>query len=412
MTARDRAFDLIVFGATSFVGRLLCEHLAERHGTDGPLRWAIAGRSADRLDEVAASTGSDVERIVADALDPAAMASLAARARLVVSTVGPYATYGSELVGAVAEAGTDYCDLTGEPQWMQRMIDAHHHRAVQSGARVVHACGFDSIPSDLGVLFTQREAVKRFGEPCTRIGMRVKAASGGFSGGTVASGLAVIEELRSDPTLRRVLGNPYALAPEGQRSGVDQPGVGRPRRDALSGRWIGPFVMAPVNTKVVHRSHALLGRPWGDAFRYDEAVLAGRGARGLAKAGALGVGLAGFAGAASLGPVRSLLRRFVLPKPGEGPDRESREAGFYDLRFFGMAADGRAIETRVTGDRDPGYGSTSRMLGEAATCLLERSHEAVPGGFWTPATAMGDALIERLIERAGIEFSVMGAREA
>ena len=409
-TTRERPLDLVVFGATSFVGRLLCEHLVERHGTAGPLRWAIAGRSAERLDEVRASTGADVERIVADALDPEAMADMAARARAVVSTVGPYATYGSTLVGAVAEAGTDYCDLTGEPQWMRRMIDAHGERAVRTGARLVHACGFDSIPSDLGVLYTQQQAMMRFGAPCVRVGMRVKAASGGFSGGTIASGLAVLEELRSDPELRKVLGNPYALAPQGQRSGVEQPSVGRPRRDELSGQWIGPFLMAPVNTRVVHRSHALLGHGWGEGFRYDEAVLTGGGAGGLAKAGALAGGLAGFAGAASIGPVRSLLQRFVLSKPGEGPSAESRRAGFYDLRFFGTTADGRRIETKLSGDRDPGYGSTSRMLGEAAVCLMERPREALPGGFWTPATALGEELIERLVEHAGLRFTVVEPR--
>lgn len=407
MDITDRPFDLVVFGATSFVGKILCGHLTERHGTDGALRWAIAGRNADKLDAVATSTGADVERIVADALDPGAMADLAGRARLVVSTVGPYATFGSPLVAAVAEAGTDYCDLTGEPQWMQRMIDAHGDAAAASGARIVHACGFDSIPSDLGVRFTQRQATERFGAPCTRIGMRVKAASGGFSGGTVASGLAVMEELRTDPHLRKVLGNPYALAPDGQRSGVEQPSVGRPERDALSGQWVGPFVMAPVNTKIVHRSHALLGRPWGEAFRYDEATMTGDGLRGLAKAGALAGGLLGFAGAASIGPTRSLLQRFVLPSPGEGPSTESQEAGFYDIRFFGTTSDGRRITTKVTGDRDPGYGSTSKMLGEAAVCLLERSRDVTPGGFWTPATAMGDALIEQLVAHAGLEFAVV-----
>ena len=276
----------------------------------------------------------------------------------------------------------------------------------------MHACGFDSIPSDLGVHFTQREALARFGAPCTRIGMRMKAASGGFSGGTIASGLAVIEELRSDPRLRKVLGNPYALAPDGQRSGVRQPSVGRPERDALSGQWIGPFVMAPVNTKVVHRTHALLGRPWGEDFRYDEATLAGRGPRGVTKAGALAGGLAAFAGAASIGPVRSLFRRFVLPKPGEGPSPESREAGFYDIRFFGTTSEGQAIATKVSGDRDPGYGSTAKMLGEAALCLLERPRTELSGGFWTPATAMGEALIGPLVEHAGLEFAVVDFDEA
>ena len=231
-------YDLIVFGATSFVGQILCRHLVGRHGTDGDLRWAMAGRSEAKLAEVSASTGASVDRLVADAMRPEDMDDLAARSRTIVSTVGPYARYGSELVRACAQAGTDYCDLTGEPQWMQSMIDAYQSTAQERGARIVHACGFDSIPSDLGVWFTQREAIERFGEPCTAIAMRVQALKGGASGGTIASMANVLDEVRADPGLRKVLGNPYALAPEGERTGPRQPSVNLPTDDDVSGQCL------------------------------------------------------------------------------------------------------------------------------------------------------------------------------
>lgn len=402
-----RPLDLIVFGATSFVGQILCRHLVDRHGTDGPVSWAIAGRSESKLAEVAAATGADVEQIVADAADAEAMADMVSRTRVVISTVGPYALYGSELVGAAAAAGTDYCDLTGEPQWMQKMIDAHHETAVESGARIVHACGFDSIPSDLGTWFTQQRATEAFGTHCDTIAMRVKAMKGGASGGTIASMMNVMEEVSSDPSLRKVLTNPYALAPEGQRSGVRQPNVTVPQQDDASGAWVAPFVMASVNTRVVHRSHALLDHPWGDEFLYDEAMMMGSGPAGALKAGALTGGLASFMGVAAVGPARSLLNKYVLPKPGTGPSPEDQENGFFDIRFYGTTAEGDTITTKVTGDRDPGYGSTAKMLGEAAVTLLELPADETGGGFWTPSTAMGDRLITALEADAGLEFSVL-----
>ena len=239
----DRRFDLVVFGATSFVGQILCRHLVDRHGTEGPLRWAIAGRSAAKLDEVAAATGAEVERIVVDASDAAGLLDLAEATRVVVSTVGPYALYGSPLVGAVAAAGTDYCDLTGEPQWMRRMIDAHTPAAEASGARIVHASGFDSIPSDLGVWFTQQRAIEQLGQPCTRVDMRVETMKGGASGGTIASMLNLLEEAAADPALRKQLADPYVLAPPDHRSGPSQPEppvnlnavLGPSRSDTLDG---------------------------------------------------------------------------------------------------------------------------------------------------------------------------------
>ncbi|MEM9131239.1 MAG: saccharopine dehydrogenase NADP-binding domain-containing protein [Actinomycetota bacterium] len=403
-----RPYDLVVFGATSFVGEILCRYLVERHGTGRDLTWAIAGRSADKLSSVAASTGADVPRIVADAADADDMADLVGTARLVISTVGPYALYGSPLVAAAAAAGTDYVDLTGEPQWMQRMIDAHLDEATASGARIVHSCGFDSIPSDLGVWFTQQQAQERFGQACSTIAMRVKAMKGGASGGTIASMLNVVDETKRDPGLRKILANPYALAPEGLREGVRQPNVTSPTRDEATGEWIGPFVMASINTRVVHRTHALLGRPWGDDFIYDEAMLMGDGPIGAAKAGALTAGLGGFMGVAAVGPARKLLSR-VLPAPGEGPSPEAQEAGFFDIRFTGTTTEGETITTTVTGDRDPGYGSTAKMLAESATTLLATNRGAqrgTPGGFWTPATAMGDALIDALVANAGLTFEV------
>ncbi len=403
MSNRERRFDLVLFGATSFVGQITCRHLVERHGTEGPLRWAIAGRSAAKLDEVARSTGAQVEQIVLDAADEAALTEMAASARVVISTVGPYALYGSPLVAAVSTAGTDYCDLTGETQWIRRMIDAHQSEAEGSGARVIHACGFDSIPSDLGVWFTQQRALEHLGEPCERVSMRVHATKGGASGGTIASMLNVVEEAAKDPALRRLLADPYALNPPDLRTGPRQPDTLRPTRDPDTGRWLAPFVMAAVNTRVVQRTHALLGRPWGPEFRYDEAMDMGPGPLGAAKAAGLVAGLGAGMGALALGPTRNLAKR-ALPKPGDGPGPEAQRAGFFDLRFSGTTASGKRARTRVTGDRDPGYGATARMLGETAVALVDLPRHERGGGFWTPASALGDSLLERLEAHAGMRF--------
>jgi short subunit dehydrogenase-like uncharacterized protein len=402
----DRPLDLVVYGATSFVGQLVTAHLVRRHGDVGPLRWAIAGRSAEKLATVAAALGTGVEHIVADAADGDALAAMTDRTKVVVSTVGPYALHGSELVAAAVAAGTDYCDLTGEPQWMRRMIDAHHAGAEATGARVVHSCGFDSIPSDLGVWFTQQRAIEALGEPCEQIGMRVTSMRGGASGGTLASMVNVLEEAARDPELKTMLADPYALVPAGSRPDIDQPEVTRPRVDPSSGQWIAPFVMATINTKVVHRSHALLGHPWGEGFRYDEAMAMGTGPLDAVKAAGLAAGLGAGMGLASLGPARSVIGR-IMPKPGTGPSPKAQEAGSFTVRFRGRTADGRTIETEVTGDRDPGYGSTAKMLGEVAVSLVGLDPARTPGGFHTPSTAFGDPLVDRLRDHAGLTFEVV-----
>ncbi len=405
MTGR-RDYDVVVYGATSFVGQILCRYLTRRHGTIGNLRWAIAGRDRSKLDEVARSTGADVPRIVADAADRTALDALTASTSVVVSTVGPYALYGSELVESVVEAGIDYCDLTGEVQWMRRMIDQHQTRAEQTGARIVHACGFDSIPSDLGTWFTQQRAIEQFGEPCIEVRMSVAGAKGGVSGGTLASGMNMFEEMAADPGLRAITTDPYVLAPVDLRTGPRQPGLERPTRDDRFQSWVAPFVMAPTNSAVVLRTHALLGRPWGRDFTYGETMMTGDGTTGAVKAWAMTAGLAAFAGVASVGPTRRLLAR-VMPKPGSGPDAAAQQAGWFDIRFAGRTASGRTIGTKVTGDQDPGYGSTAKMLGESAVAFLDLDASTVGGGFWTPASAFGDALVERLEAHAGVRFDVL-----
>ena len=404
MECGERQYDIVLFGATSFVGEIVAERLLERAGSQ---RIAFAARNQSKLDALKARLSVDVPTLVADAHDEESLREMVCSTRLVVSTVGPYALHGSTLVEFAAASGTDYCDLTGEPQWMQRMIDMHGSTAENTGARLVPACGFDAIPSDVGVLYTQRQALERFGAPCSQISMRVKALKGGASGGTIASMMNIFEEASTDPDVRRVLANPYSLAPTGLREGISQHELRGPMQDEATGSWIAPFVMAPVNTRVVHRSHALLGRPWGEDFLYDEATIAGQGPTGLARATALSAGLAGLSSAARVNKLRGVLADRVLPKPGDGPDQQKRDAGYFTLHFYGTTSAGDTITTAVSGDRDPGYGSTAKMLTEAALLLADLDPADVPGGFWTPATALSERLIERLSSHAGVAFATL-----
>ncbi len=404
-------FDLVLWGATGFTGRLVAEYLLERYGADGDLRWAMGGRDHKKLEEVRSELGAGAEAVplvLGDARDEASLESLVRRAAVVCSTVGPYAVYGSELVAACARHGTHYCDLTGELQWMRRMIDAHQAEALASGARIVHACGFDSIPSDLGCLFVQQEMQRRYGAAAREVRLGVRSMRGSFSGGTVASLLNVLEETGRDRTVARVLADPYALNPEGERNGPDGPDQRGIAFDAVFDAWTAPFVMAAVNTRVVRRTNALLDFSWGRDFRYSEAMLMGSGMSGWLGAAGLTAGLGGFLAAASLGPARRLLQKRFLPKPGEGPSREARERGGFDLEIVGTQPE-RAdaiVRGRVQAQRDPGYGATARMLGEAAVCLAKDEDRLVAhGGFWTPASAMGNALIERLQRNAEVKFT-------
>lgn len=411
-----QAYDLVVFGATSFVGQILTRYLAE-HTSDQavPLRWAIAGRSATKLEAVKQSLGEaglSLPIIVADAGDETQLRALCAQTRVVVSTVGPYALYGEPLVKVCAESGTDYCDLTGETQWIKRMINRYEAAAQRSGARIVHCCGFDSVPSDMGVYFLQQHAIRQWGQPATQIKMRVKVLKGGASGGTVASIVNVVREAVADPALRRELADPYSLCGPGHGFTARQHAVKSPEFDPDAQAWTAPFVMAAVNERVVHRSNALSGKAYGDQFMYDEGMLTGTGFKGRMTAAGMVAGLGLFMVGVVVKPTRVLLERFVLPKPGEGPSPEAQQAGRYDLRFVGRTAQGQIVRTKVTGDRDPGYGSTGKMLGQAALSLaLDHVKDGAKvgrgGGFWTPATMFDERYIERLTRHAGLRFELM-----
>jgi short subunit dehydrogenase-like uncharacterized protein len=409
-------FDVVVFGATSFVGKILCAYLMREFGTAAKpgarkLSWAVAGRSKSKLQDLLGGLGpaaADIPVIIADAADDTALKEMCKQTRVVVSTVGPYALYGEPLIRACVQTGTDYCDLTGEPQWIRRMISAYAEQAAASGARIVHCCGFDSIPSDLGVWFLQQQAMTHFGEPCTTVKMRVKAMRGAASGGTVASMVNIVREAAKDPALRKELSNPYSLVVPAPATTVRQTNVSAAIFDKDFKAWAAPFVMAAVNTRVVHRSNAISGLSYGAKFCYDEAMLMGKGFSGRMRATSFAAGLGGFLVATAIAPTRWLLEKTVLPAPGEGPSPAAQEKGFFDFRFVGRTEDGRELRVKVTGDRDPGYGSTGKMLGEAAACLAHDVSKAdVVGGFWTPSTAMGAKLVDRLTKHAGLTFTLL-----
>lgn len=413
-------YHLIVFGATSFVGQILTRYLAETYGLGNGLNWAIAGRSERKLQEVRGSLvpvlhdkAKEVPLIVADAANEEQLQAMCAQTRAVVSTVGPYALYGEPLVKVCAESGTDYCDLTGEPQWIRRMLDKYEDAAKASGARVVHSCGFDSVPSDMGVYYLQKEAQTRFGATANRVKMRFKAGKGGVSGGTVASMLELTKELMANPALKKELANPYSICPANHGFATRQNTMSGVQKDTDLVSYTAPFIMAAINTRIVFRSNALRNSLYGSDFTYDEAVLTGGGFKGWFGARIYNLFLGAFLIGAALRPTRWLLEKTVLPAPGEGPSPEAQEAGFYDLRFIGRTPANDTIITRVTGDKDPGYGSTAKMLGEAVVSLACDLHDTDgqkkdrAGGFWTPASVFDDRYLERLQEKAGLTFEVL-----
>ena len=389
--ARD--FELIVYGASGYTGALVAEYLATAYPAG--VRWAMAGRSLTKLQAVRDAIGApaDLPLITANADDPASLHAMAARADVVISTVGPYQLHGREMIAACVDAGTAYVDLCGEPAWMREMIDAHHARAAETGARIVFSCGFDSIPFDLGVLTLQQAAIAKYGRPAPRVKGRVRVMKGGFSGGTAASLKATLAAAARNPSIIALLTNPFALTPGFE--GPGQPTGLLPEYDRTIEAWVAPFIMAPINTKNVHRTNFLLNHLYSKDFVYDEMVVAGLGDMGKAAAEAL----------AKINP----LSGDKGPKPGEGPTREERDAGHYDLLFVGEMGGKERIDAVVTGDKDPGYGSTSKMITEAALCLARDVPDAA-GGVWTPGAIMGEPLRKRLIEHAGLRFTAGGAR--
>lgn len=385
----NNAFDIVVFGASGYTGRLVAEYLSQEY-RDDDLSWAMAGRSLEKLAAVREEMGinENIALLEADIADADSVRQMVQACKVLITTVGPYQLYGEELVKQCAEHGTDYVDLTGEPSWMYGTIARHDSAAKASGARIVHSCGFDSIPFDLGVFNLQQHAIAKTGQPIATVKGRVRAMNGSFSGGTIASMRATMAAVASNPEIIGVLTNPFALA-EGF-TGPEQPAGAAPQYDEELGSWSAPFIMAPINTKNIHRSNFLLGHRYGEDFRYDEMLLTGDGEQGKA--------IAEFV-AKDDSVAKSELQ------PGDGPTKEERENGNYDAIFAGFSSNGELMISSVQGDRDPGYGSTSKMLAEAAVCLL-KNPELASGGLWTPAAALGEALVKRLEAHAGLTFQI------
>ncbi|MEX0965579.1 MAG: saccharopine dehydrogenase [Pseudohongiellaceae bacterium] len=410
----NREFDIVVFGATSFVGKILCNYLLNEY-TEPNLTWAMAARSEIRLKELKESLGPNADAIpylLADSTDDEALHTLCEKAELIISTVGPYALYGELLVKKCCQLGTDYCDLAGEPQWIRRMINRYEAQAQISGARIVNCCGFDSMPSDIGVKFLQGQAQRYFGSYCNEVKLRVKALKGGASGGTVASGLNLYKEASADAGIRREMLDPYSLCPAGHGFTARQHNVSVEFDEDFQS-WAAPFIMASINTRVVLRSNALVDGFYSDTFRYDEAMLTGPDKQGKKSAKRIALGTRASMFALTFAPIRWLATRYLLPKPGQGPSPQQQLKGFYDLRLLGSTERGEQICVKVTGDRDPGYGSTAKMLAQAGISLRRDVDSGdVGGGFWTPATAFNDKLVARLIAHAGMSFEIESISQA
>jgi len=406
----EREYDVVLWGATGFTGKLVAEYLVERYGAAN-LKLALAGRNRMKLEAVRKElerVDPDAARLpllLGDSFDEDALTEMASKTRVVCTTVGPYAKYGHALVAACVKTSTDYVDLTGEAQFIKEMIDLHQSAAEESGARIVHCCGYDSIPSDLATLMMY-DAFSERGGRLHQVRHFAGESKGGASGGTIASMLNIVDEAKKNPQLRRILVDPYALYPEGEPPGLDGRDPQGVRYDQDLGMWCGPFVMAAINSKVVRRSNALMGFPYGRELRYSEEMSTGKGPKGFARATVVAGGVAAFL-AAVAGPTRGLLEK-RLPSPGEGPSKEARESGYFVSRFIadGRDAEGEALQLRgvVKGVKDPGYGETAKMLGESALCLATDDVDA-PGGIRTPASTMGKVLIERLRD-AGMTFEL------
>jgi short subunit dehydrogenase-like uncharacterized protein len=404
----SKSLDIILFGATSFVGKITTQYLLTEIGLCSDIKWAIAGRSLSKLKQLKTELGPEAEaipHIIADSSDSPSLTKMCQQTRVILSTVGPYALYGESLVEACVNNGNDYCDLTGEAYWIKKMLDKYQLRAQKTGARIINCCGFDSIPSDLGVYFLQQVSQQQFGTTFSQVKLRVKAMKGGVSGGTVASGIEMAKAVKKDPSLRRKMGNPYLLC-QPQISTAKQPRILKPVFDKDFNAWSAPFIMETINSRIVLRSNNLQQNSQDD-FTYGEAVLTGKGRKGYFRAWGVTLGLGVFAVAAKNKFLRFLIQKFILPKPGQGPSPKQQQNGFFDLRIIGKNNQ-QSVVVKVTGDRDPGYGCTAKMLTQAGLCMaFDITKSELPGGFWTPATAMHNKLIKRLVASAGMTFEIV-----
>tara|TARA_B100000900_G_scaffold15505_1_gene12291 strand:+ start:42 stop:1208 length:1167 start_codon:yes stop_codon:yes gene_type:complete len=381
-------YDFVIYGATGFTGKLVVEYAIKQYSNNNEVSWAIAGRSNEKLEHVQEKYNlpSNIGKIVVDSNDQDSIDEMVSQTKCVLTTVGPYQLYGEKIIKTCISTGTDYVDLCGEPGFMHKIISECSEEAKETGARVVFSCGFDSIPFDLGVLFVQEEVMSKLNKYAPSVRGRVRAMNGEFSGGTAASMKATMAALQSDPELINILVNPHALCDGIQ--GVQQDDDSKPTYDEELNTWVAPFFMAPINTKNIHRSNKLMNHIYGENFKYNEMWIQGPGEEGKAAAEFI----------STMNPLGD------APEPGDGPSRESRENGNYDVLFC-ADVDGETIKASVSGDMDPGYGSTSKMIAESAVCLVKDCQD-LAGGIYTPAASMGKKLIKRLESNAGLTFKL------
>ena len=381
-------YDFVIYGATGFTGKLVVEYAINQYNNNNEISWAIAGRNNEKLEHVREKYNlpSYIGKIIVDSNDQNSIDEMVSQTKCVLTTVGPYQLYGEKIIKTCVSSGTDYVDLCGEPGFMHKIISECSAEAKETGARIVFSCGFDSIPFDLGVLFVQEEAMSKLNKYASSVRGRVRDMNGEFSGGTAASMKATMAALQSNPELINILVNPHALC-DGI-NGVQQDDDSKPMYDEELDTWVAPFFMAPINTKNIHRSNKLMNHIYGENFKYNEMWIQGPGEEGKAAAEFI----------STMNPLGD------APEPGDGPSRESRENGNYDVLFC-ADVDGETIKASVSGDMDPGYGSTSKMITESAVCLV-KDCEDLAGGIYTPAASMGKKLIKRLESNAGLTFKL------
>ena len=381
-------YDFVIYGATGFTGKLVVEYAINQYNNNDEISWAIAGRNNEKLEHIQEKYNlpSEIGKIVVDSNDQNSIDEMVSQTKCVLTTVGPYQLYGEKIIKTCISSGTDYVDLCGEPGFMHKIISECSEEAKETGARVVFSCGFDSIPFDLGVLFVQEEVMSKLNKYAPSVRGRVRSMNGEFSGGTAASMKATMAALQSNPELINILVNPHALCDGIQ--GVQQDDDSRPVYDEELNTWVAPFFMAPINTKNIHRSNKLMNHIYGENFKYNEMWIQGPGEEGKAAAEFI----------STMNPLGD------APEPGDGPSRESRENGNYDVLFC-ADVDGETIKASVSGDMDPGYGSTSKMITESAVCLVKDCEDLI-GGIYTPAASMGKKLIKRLESNAGLTFKL------
>ncbi|MDA8547199.1 saccharopine dehydrogenase NADP-binding domain-containing protein [Flavobacteriaceae bacterium] len=393
-----RDYDIVIWGASGFTGRLVAEYLYKNYNSKD-LKWAIAGRDKEKLNTVRENyLDENIPIILADSFDESSLVEMVKKTNVVCSTVGPYAKYGSLLVKSCVNNGTNYCDLAGEAQWIRKMIDLYHDKAIDNNVKIVNSCGYDSIPSDMGVYFINKNLSKKN----LKIKMRVTGTKGGYSGGTYASMQNIIKEASLDREVRKSLTNPYGLNPVGEQKGNDKRDLSSVVYDSEIKSWIAPFLMAGINTRIVRRSNALSKYKYGKGFKYDESIMTGQGIKGRLNGIMLSIPLIFLA--AKPGSLLNKISSFFVPKPGDGPNKKERESGYFSSRFFVFDEESNASVFKVTGDRDPGYGSTSKMLAESSVCIAKDNLED-KFGVLTPSYAMGDHILNRLISKAGLTFS-------